>query len=99
MNLGKTTPRGTSLVKYDPVSKIRFGQWNNNKVVSFILSLGVSGKVIVKRRIGEDKVDLEIEKAFKRYTCDNFMGVVDNVDKDKKIGGLFTKKAHFKKWR
>jgi hypothetical protein len=26
------------------------------------------------------------------------MGGVDNVDKDKKIGGAFTKKAMFKKW-
>ena len=26
------------------------------------------------------------------------MGGVDNFDKDKKIGGSFTKKAFFKKW-
>ena len=26
------------------------------------------------------------------------MGGVDNVNKDKKIGGSFTKKAFFKKW-
>ena len=49
MNLSKKSPRGTSLVKYDPVNHILFGQWNNNKVVSFISSLGVSGKVTVTR--------------------------------------------------
>jgi len=34
----------------------------------------------------------------KCYTTENFVGGVDNVDKDKKIGGAFSKKALFKKW-
>jgi hypothetical protein len=101
MNLKKSSPRGSSLEKYDPVNKVLFGQWNDNKVVSFISTLGVSKKVTVKRRIGSETVELEIEDALKRYTRDNYMGGVDNVDKDKKIGGSFTKQAHFKngiKW-
>jgi hypothetical protein len=97
MNLTKSTPRGTSLERYDPMNKILFGQWNDNKVVSYISTLGVSGKVSVKRRIGANKVDFQIEEALKRYTRDNFMGGVDNVDKDKKIGGSFTKKGSFQK--
>ena len=87
-----------SLVKFDPVNKVLFGQWNDNQAVSFISTLGVSGLVTVQRRVGRDKVDFQIEEALKRYTSDNFMGGVDNVDKDKKIGGSFTKKALFKKW-
>lgn len=98
MNLKKSSSRGSSLEKYDPVNKVLFGQWNDNKVVSFISTLGVSKKVTVKRRIGSESVEFEIEEALKRYTRDNYMGGVDNVDKDKKIGGSFTKQAHFKKW-
>jgi hypothetical protein len=82
MNLSKNTPRGASLERYDPVNKILFGQWKDNKAVSFISSLGVSGKVVVKRRVGPDRVELQIEEALKRYTHDNFMGGVNNVDKD-----------------
>jgi hypothetical protein len=44
------------------------------------------------------KVDFEIEEVLKRYTCDNFMGGVDKVDKDKKIGSSFIKNTFFKKW-
>ena len=85
-------------MKYDPVNQILFGQWNNSKVVSCISSLGVSGRVTVKRRVGSQKIYLEIGESLKRYTHDNLVGGVDNVDKDKKIGGAFTKKAMFKKW-
>ncbi len=98
MNLKKSSPRGTSLVKYDPTNKILFGQWNDNKVVSFISTLGISGSVTVKRRVGKDFVEFQVEEALKRYTRDNYMGGVDNMDKDKKLGGSFTKFAHFKKW-
>ena len=80
MNLTKTAPRGTSLVKHDPVHCILFGQWNYNKVVSFILSLGVSGTVTVTRKIGAQAIDLPIEECLKWYTSDNFMGGVDNMD-------------------
>jgi hypothetical protein len=85
MNLSKTSPHGASLEQYDPVNKILFGQWNDNKVVLFISSLGVSGKVMAKRRVGPDHVEVQIEEGLKRYTQDSFMGRegIDNVDKDK----------------
>jgi len=79
------------------MNKILFGQWNDSKVVSYISTLGVSGKVSVKRRIGAIKVDFQIEEALKRHTCDNFMGGVDNIDKEKN-GGSFPRKTQFKKW-
>ena len=40
----------------------------------------------------------QYEKALKKYLSDNFMGRVNNMDKDKKIGGLFTSRALFWKW-
>ena len=87
-----------SLVKYDPVNKVLFGQWNNNKVVSFISTLGVFGMSSVQQRVGAKKVDFQIPEALKRYSSDNFMGGMDNMDKDKKIGGSFTSPALFQKW-
>ena len=39
-----------------------------------------------------------MEKVLKRYARDNFMGGVDMVDKDKKIGSSFTENVFFKKW-
>jgi hypothetical protein len=61
MNLKKSSPRGTSLVK------ILFGQWNDNKIVSFISTLGISGRVTMKRRVGNDFVEEEfqVEEALK----------------------------------
>ena len=73
------------MVKCDTMNRILFGRWNDNKVVSFISSLGISGTVTVTRRFGANKIDLSIEEALKRYTNDNFMGGIDNVDKDKKL--------------
>jgi hypothetical protein len=87
-----------SLVKFDPVNKVLFGQWNDNKVVSFISTLGVFSMSTVQRRVGANKVDFKIPKALKRYSSDNFMGGMDNMDKDKKIGGSFTSRALFRKW-
>jgi len=88
MNLLRKSPRGSSLVNSDLVNCILYGQWNDNKVVSFISNLGVSGKVTVSRSIGSKKIDFEIEEALKRYACNNFMGGMDNVDKDKKLLAL-----------
>ena len=98
MNLSKSTPRGTSLIKSDPINKILFGQWNDNKGVSFISSLGIFGMSSVQRRVGANKFDFPIHESLKRYAADNFMRGVDNMDKDKKIGGSFTSRALFKKW-
>ena len=90
LNLPKTSQRGTSLVKFDPVNRVLFGQWNNNKVVSFISTLGVFGMSTIQQRVGANKIDFQIPEALKKYSADNFMGGIDNMDKDKKIGGLFT---------
>ena len=56
MNSRKTAPWSLSLEKYDPVNKVLFGQWNDNKVVSYISTLGVSKKVLVKIFIDSDHV-------------------------------------------
>jgi hypothetical protein len=77
---------------------VLFGQWNDNKVVLFISTLGVFGMSTVQRRVGANKVDFQIPEALKRYSSDNFMGGVDNMDKDKKIGGSFASLALFRKW-
>jgi hypothetical protein len=73
MNLKKSAPRGTSVMKYDPTNKILFGQWNDNKVISFISTLGLFGMSTIQRRVGPDKIDYEIPKALKLYTKDNYM--------------------------
>ena len=93
MNLSKNAERGLLLVKYNPVNHVLFGQQNDDKIVSFISTLGISGSVTVSRRVGPQKVDLPIEIALKRYTTVNFMGGVDNVDKDKKIWWGFYKES------
>ena len=84
LNHSKTAPRGSLLVKYDPVNPILFGQWNDNKVEPFISTLGISGTVNVSRRVGAQTIDLPVEVSLKRYTTENFMGCVDNIEKDKK---------------
>ena len=98
LNLPKSSQRGASLVKFDPVNRVLFGQWNDNKVVSFISTLGVFGMSTVQQRVGSQKMDFQIPEALKKYSSDNFMGGVDNMDKDKKIGGSFSSRALFRKW-
>ena len=49
----------------------------------------------VQQRVGANKVDFQIPEALKRYSTNNFMGGIDNMDKDKKIGGSFTSCAFF----
>ncbi len=44
MCLKKRGVRGESLTKYDPVNEILFGQWRNNKIVSFVSTLPLMGK-------------------------------------------------------
>ena len=95
LNLPKSLQRGTSLVKFDPINKVMFGQWNDNKVVSFISTLGVFGMSTIQRRVWSQKIDFQIPEALKKYSSDNFMGGVDNMDKDKKIGGSFTSHTLF----
>eukprot|EP00956_Cyclotella_meneghiniana_P008474 scaffold11429_cov48-Cyclotella_meneghiniana.AAC.4 len=98
MNVQKSDVRGTSLLKYDSMNQILFGQWKDNKVVSFISSRGKFGMTKIQRRVGPDMLDFDIPNALKLYTKDNNMGGVDNLDKDKSLGGSFTAKAMFRKW-
>ena len=97
MNLSKSSPRGMSLIKFNPIHKILFGQWNDNKIISFILSLRIFGMTAVQHRVDANKVDFLVHKALKCYATDNFMGGVDNMDKDKKIGGSYMANSMFKK--
>lgn len=75
-----------------------FGQWNNNKVVSFLSTLGVLWMSTIKHKVGSTKVDFKMPKALTHCKMDNFMGGVDNADKDKKIGSSLTCCLMFKKW-
>ncbi len=43
MNLLETVARGKSMICYNPINGIMFGQWIDNKVVSFISSLPLVG--------------------------------------------------------
>ncbi len=52
----------------------------------------------VQQRVGANKVDFQIPEALKRYSSNIFMGGVDNMDKDKNIGGSFKLLALFQKW-
>ena len=49
----------------------------------------------IQQRVGANKIDFQIPEALKKYLSDNFMGGIDNMDKDKKIGGSFTSQALF----
>ena len=71
----------------------------NNKVISNIIyTLRVFGMSTIHQRVGANKIDFQIPEALKKYLFDNFMGDVNNMDKDKKIGGSFTLQALFQKW-
>jgi hypothetical protein len=50
----KKNPHGTSLVKYDLVNKVFFGQWNDNEVVDLISTLKVLVRFMVKGRVGDE---------------------------------------------
>ena len=97
-NLKKSADHVMPLIKCDPTNKLLFVQWKDSKVVSFISTLGVFRLSIIQCRVGPEKIDFEITTALKKYTSDNYMGGVDNVDKDKCIGRSLTGRAMFKKW-
>ena len=81
-------------MKYVPVNLVLFGQWNDNKVVSFILTLCISGSVTVSRRVGAQTVELPIKIVLKQYSIYNFMGGVNNVDKVKKLEVILQRKLY-----
>ena len=58
MNLSNLSPQGTSLAKYDPMNKLLFSQWNENKIVSFISTLGISGSVAIQSCVLANSIEL-----------------------------------------
>ncbi len=92
----KKGERGECLTKYDPVNEILFGQWRDNKVVSFVSSLPLVGEELITQRCGREVKEFKCPSALCAYN--RFMGYVDLVDYDKKIGGGFMSRPHFKKW-
>ena len=67
MNMPKSAPRGSNTVLYDKTNKVLVLQWKDYKVVSCTLTLGVSGLVPVKRRVGPNIVEFQVEKALRAY--------------------------------
>jgi hypothetical protein len=66
MTLKKSSPRGTSLVKYDKTNQVLFGQLNDNKVISFISTLCIFGITTLQRRVGPEKKDFQIPTSLKK---------------------------------
>lgn len=98
MNLIKSSQRGLLFIKLNPVHKILFGQWNDNKVVSFISRLGIYEVTSIKWGIGANIVNIPVHSMLQCYASNNFMSGVNNMDMNKKIGGSFTAWAMFRKW-
>lgn len=79
-----------SFIKFHPVKRILVGQWNDNKVLYFILSFEIFEITSVQHHVGANKCDFLIHKSLKWYAMDNFMGGVDNIEKYNNVGGSFT---------
>ncbi len=94
MNLSTSANRGESKTCYNPINGILFGQWKDNKVVSFISTLALVGNGTTMRECGSEKVLITCPKALQAYN--KYMGYVDLVDFDKNIGRSFTHKSGFK---
>ncbi len=84
----KKGERGECWTKYDPVNEVLFGQWRDNKVVSFVSTLPLLAEETVPRRCGREVKTFKCPSALCAYN--RFMGYVDLVDYNKKIGGGFT---------
>ncbi len=82
------------MTKYDPANKILFGQWRDNKVVSFVSTLPLVGGESVTHWCGREVKTFKCPSPLCAYN--QFMGYVDLVDYDKQIGGGFTSQPHFK---
>ena len=88
--------RGDSKLYYDPSYKIAIAQWHDNKVVNVVSTLGLSGKVQINRRVGQNIVEFSTERCIREYQL--YMGGVDRGDQIRETGAGFCRKAHFKKW-
>ena len=92
----KNSQRGDSKLYYDPTYKVAIAQWHDNKVVNVVSTLGLSGKVNISRRLGQNVVEISTEKCIREYQL--YMGGVDRGDQIRETGAGFCRKAHFKKW-
>ena len=54
----KNSVRGDSGLYYDEINNVALAQWHDNKIVNVVSTLGVSGKVDVKRRVGQSVVEI-----------------------------------------
>lgn len=50
----------------------------------------------IQHDVSANKVDFEMMEVLERHVSGNFMSGVDNIDKDKKVGGSFTSCEMFK---
>ena len=66
------------MVKYDAHNKIMCIQWVDNKVVSCLSTLQLSGEYVCSCRSGSNILHLSIPKALKTYQ--QGMGAVDRCD-------------------
>jgi hypothetical protein len=67
MTLAKSSRRGVSLVKYDTHNKIMCIQWVDNKVVSLISTLQLSGEDVCSCLSGSNVLHLAVSLALKAY--------------------------------
>ena len=92
----KNSDRGDSKLFYDNNNHVAIAQWHDSKVVSVVSTLGLGGKVNIKRRSGSKVIDVSTEKCIKEYQ--SYMGGVDRGDQMRETGAGFCHKARFKKW-
>ncbi len=95
MNLSKSATRGDSKTFYNPINGLLFGQWKDNKAVSFISNLLLVSNGTTMQQNGSKKNSLTCPKALQGYN--RYIGYVDLIDFDKKIGGSFMQESSFKK--
>ncbi len=73
--------QGKCLTKYNPVNEILFGQWRDNKVVSFVSTLPLVGEETANCKQKREIKTFKYRSALCAYNC--FMGYLDLVDCDK----------------
>ncbi len=83
------------MFEYDPINEILFGQWRDNKVVSFVSTLPLVREETVTHCCGSESKTFKCPSALGAYN--RFMGNTCLVYYYKKIGGGFTSWHHFKK--
>ncbi len=56
MNLLKSATSGDSKMFYNPINRLLFGQWKDNKVVLFISTLQLVGNRTIMQQSGSEKI-------------------------------------------